>query len=306
MACSLDKLTKLLDIDPNSVVGYGDKVKMPCPLHGGSDANMFVNLEGEGWYCHSVCQRGGKLTDLVAEYRNITTKEASMLLRGTATFVSDGKAAPKKDRLILHPPNDPNKHLPSGIALEGVFRRIKVETLEHFGVYLGTYGRWNDRIIIPLYNETGEYVGFQARRMYDHETIGKYVFSPGVKSGLILYNYNNTKDSKLLYVVEGAFGVMNFWQHGVKNVVGLVGGGFGPKRIQMLKAHDVIVCVDNDLAGDAYRNKIADAGISVVEAVVPPLGVDFDRMTTPWFDRLIHKRIKTCKMKALTDRENET
>jgi len=286
MACDLNRLLKLLDIDPNDVIGSEPKVKVPCPLHGGSDPNCFINTEGEGWYCHSVCQRGGKLTDLVAEYREISQEEASLLLRGTKHF-SSSSYIPKEKKIRVHKSQDQKTHLPHGIALEAAYRKILPDTLSHFGVYLCTDGRFTDRVIIPLYNENGEYVGFQARRLYDHDTIGKYVFSYGTESKLILYNYNNTKLYKEQYIVEGVFGVMNFWQHGIHNVVGLVGGGFGPKRAYLLKNHDLIVCTDNDLAGENYRKKIRDAGMHIKKDIIAPLGIDFDNMSEAWFKRLI-------------------
>lgn len=289
MVCDINKLTKLLDIHIDSIIGYGDKRKMPCPLHGGSDANMFVDIEGEGWYCHSVCQRGGKLTDLIAEYRNITAQEASMLLRGTKVFISSGPIKASKPEIRIHKERIKAKHLPQGIIIEDTFRKINTKTLEKFGVYLCTNGRFNDRIIIPLYNEQNKYIGFQARRMYSHETIGKYVFSLDVESRLILYNYNNAKKYKELYIVEGVFGVMNFFQHNIKNVVGLVGGGVGAKRIHLLKDHKAIICVDNDLTGDKYRQKMQEANIEIKDIIIPPLGIDFDNMNLEWFNRLIMK-----------------
>lgn len=295
MAIKLSKVLNLLDISPDDVVGLEPKVRIPCPLHGGSDPNCFINTEGEGWYCHSVCQRGGKLTNLIAEYRDITTEEASLLLRGTKIHQSSSQEPYKVD-LRVHKSINKIKHLPEGIWLTNTFRKISPQVLREFEVYLCTSGSYRDRIIIPLYNEEGKYIGFQTRRLYDHDKIGKYIFSRGIESGLILYNYNNAKEYKQIYIVEGAFGVINFHQHNIPNVVALIGGGFGAKREHMLLNHEIIVCVDNDLAGDAYRKKIKESKLNIIDIIIPPLGIDFDNMGEIWFKRLI-KRKKICQVK---------
>ncbi len=142
-------------------------------------------------------------------------------------------------------------------------RGITPETAEHFGVgfFPGKSRLLNGRIIFPIHNTRGDGnpVAYAGRSIDGVEP--KYVFPPGFKKSLELYNLHRVPtDSNRIVVVEGFFTVLRFHQAGCPAVVSLMGSAASEAQIRLLAAFPrVTLCLDPDAAGRAAAASLLPA-----------------------------------------------
>jgi DNA primase len=93
----------------------------------------------------------------------------------------------------------------------------------------GSYDRFRNRIMFPIWNRSGRVIAFGARRI-DPEDEPKYLNSPEsdlFKKGATLYAYHLAKshihESREACMVEGYMDVISLHQHGFQNVVATLG-----------------------------------------------------------------------------------
>lgn len=266
------------------------EIKVVCPFHHG-EVNFCINLIKEVYYCQS-CHETGNLTKFIADKYNISWHEARKLMLKKGAINSEKNEIfehKEVEDLSPHPPF--NKELPEGLFLESKYRRISPETMKYFGVYCCIKGYYTNSLIIPVHNELGELVGFQARTLGTPFSIrSKYLFEE-VQVKRIIYNYNRIKwlaNFKVLYVVEGMISVMNFYEHGIPNVVALLGSHWGEKKASLLRNHKLILCLDRDEAGDNISPVIRETkNIEVIKEIKLPIGLEFDEIGKKEFDKYI-------------------
>lgn len=113
---------------------------------------------------------------------------------------------------------------------------------------------YKHKLIIPFFKE-GKIVFLQGRRLDDGQP--KYLhikrpvplFNPDALTGL-------TKGSKV-YVCEGVFDAMILEQNGYKSV-GILGvNNFKPEYTELFKGLEVVLCLDNDEAGERATSELA-------------------------------------------------
>lgn len=118
------------------------------------------------------------------------------------------------------------------------------------------YDRFRNRIMFPIQNEKGAYIGFGARTIADE--MPKYLNSSDAfifKKGFELYGlYHALKSKKRLehiIVVEGYMDVIALHNHQVKNVVAALGTAITKQQIQKILRHcdKITFCFDGDKAG---------------------------------------------------------
>lgn len=156
------------------------------------------------------------------------------------------------------------------------------EVLEKAGLILegksGYIDRFRNRVIIPIQNETGEYVAFGARAL-EKEQNPKYLNS----SDSLIYN-----KSKLLYglytakdaikkedgviLMEGYFDVISAQAHGIENAVASCGTALTPDHVKLLsrytKSRRIYLSFDTDSAGQ----KATDRGATIIREAFEGLG----------------------------------
>lgn len=154
--------------------------------------------------------------------------------------------------------------------------------LEKAGLVLngktGYIDRFRNRVIIPIQNETGEYVAFGARAL-EKEQSPKYLNS----SDSIIYN-----KSKLLYglytardaiksedgviLMEGYFDVISAQAHGIENAVASCGTALTPDHVKLLsrytKSRRIYLSFDTDSAGQ----KATERGATIIREAFEGLG----------------------------------
>lgn len=118
------------------------------------------------------------------------------------------------------------------------------------------YDFFNKRLVIPIFNDEGQVVGFSGRTITNQEP--KYLNSKEseiFQKKSILYNLNNAKKflvDDTLYLVEGFFDVWALGKIGINNSVGIMGTAFTIEHIKLLKKYrikKIILCLDQDEAG---------------------------------------------------------
>lgn len=132
--------------------------------------------------------------------------------------------------------------------------------IEYFDVF-------NDRIMIPIFNQNGKLCGYTGR-CYLKDEENKYVNSKETviyKKSEILFNYYNAKNeiNKLreLVIVEGNMDAIMLCTYGIKNVCALMGVNLSGYQIDFIKKQrlKVILMLDSDNAGSSATLKVGDA-----------------------------------------------
>lgn len=120
----------------------------------------------------------------------------------------------------------------------------------------GLYDVFRNRIMIPIKNAKGDYVGFGGRALGDEQP--KYLNSPQSeifdKSKLLfgLYQAEQTiREKDFVILVEGYFDQIALFQYGFKNTVATLGTAFTEHHAELLKRYTdkIIVMFDGDKAG---------------------------------------------------------
>lgn len=156
----------------------------------------------------------------------------------------------------------------------------------------GSYPIFRDRLMFPIHNVRGEVVGFSGRIMAKDQDPRKYVNTADTaafhKSELLFGLFKATaaigRADMTVVVCEGQLDVIACHEKAdIRNAVAGLGTAFTDSHAQMLKkyAKRAILCYDGDNAGikaseKTYR-KLAQAGLEVLQAVLPP-GEDPDSL----------------------------
>ncbi len=120
----------------------------------------------------------------------------------------------------------------------------------------GSYDRFRDRILFPIYEISGRVCGFGGRIVGEGQP--KYMNSPDSivynKSKLLLGLYQQKeaiRKRKQAVVVEGNFDLISLVCHGCEHVVAPLGTALTREQIRLLKryAEDVVLLFDGDKAG---------------------------------------------------------
>lgn len=121
----------------------------------------------------------------------------------------------------------------------------------------GLHDIYYNRIMFPLYDLSGNIVGYSGR-IYDSIDTAKYVNTKETaifKKGELLYNYHRAKEearkSGKIIVMEGFMDVIAAYKVGIKNVVATMGTAVTENQANLIKrmAKEVILCFDGDQAG---------------------------------------------------------
>ena len=120
------------------------------------------------------------------------------------------------------------------------------------------YDRFRNRLMFPIWNESGRIVGFSARSVEPDPKGWKYVNTPDspiFHKGRLLYalNFARTaiRDAGAVVLCEGQLDAIAMHRAGVTNAVAPQGTAFTPEQAGILKRHTstAILATDNDNAG---------------------------------------------------------
>jgi len=121
----------------------------------------------------------------------------------------------------------------------------------------GTYDRFRDRIVFPIFDISGRVCGFGGRIVGEGQP--KYMNSPESlvfnKSRLLLGLYHqkeSIRKQKRAIIVEGNFDLISLVAHGCENVVAPLGTALTREQLRLLKrfTREIILLFDGDEAGE--------------------------------------------------------
>jgi DNA primase len=141
--------------------------------------------------------------------------------------------------------------------------------------------RFRNRLMIPIYRESGVVVAFGGRAM-DSDQQPKYLNSPETPiyiKGRVLYGLNWSKTAiarqKYVVLVEGYFDWAQAYQAGIQNVVASSGTALTPVQARLLRrfAGKVVLSFDPDAAGQGAAARSSELlvaeGFQVNVAMLP-------------------------------------
>jgi DNA primase len=264
-----------------NMLDNGYEVRCCCPLHGGDNASGFSwRLQDGVWTCFTKGCGDGSGRDVFAfvqhrtgcSFREAVESLAEMfgfsLEEGEVSGMSDYLRASKvrKDlQIISQAKITKQEHLKS---LPGYYEKGKADVyaylasrgyydptlIEMFNLYPCVDAFGYLRLGIPAYDEEGELVGVNARRMdgillYPEEVqlsngttrqLNKYEMVANFKKGLVLFNLCRAKEQSLqkgLILVEGELSCIRMVSYGFTNTVAMRGARLTHQQTLLLYKH---------------------------------------------------------------------
>jgi DNA primase len=135
------------------------------------------------------------------------------------------------------------------------------------------YDRFRSRIMFPLFNSSGQIVGFSGRIFGEEsgESGGKYINTPQTliyDKSKTLYGFDRAKSAirqkDACILVEGQMDVIMSHQAGFLNTVAVSGTALTPEHLRMIKrlTGNLILAFDSDTAGMQASKRAVELGLS--------------------------------------------
>lgn len=291
-----------------------------CPFHDDSNPSMCVSREKQIYTCFS-CHATGNVYTFLMNYEHIDFREALRYLgekvgvnvssvnivKKTTKFdhfyeaynfavkyfqnnlsASVGKEA--RAYLSKRGINEEAiKEFEIGLSLESrddltkllVSKKYELSTLNRIGLSSDDHDIYDDRIMFPLYDVSGQVVGFSGR-IYKDVDQNKYLNTKETdifKKGEMLYHYHIAREEcrlkKSVIVMEGFMDVIRASIVGVKNTVALMGTALTNNQFNLIKrlSNNIILCLDGDDPGVkamlSIGEHLLDEGVEVKVVVLP-------------------------------------
>ena len=277
-----------------------------CPFHDDSNPSLCVSREKQIYTCFS-CHVTGNVYTFLMNYEHIDFREALRYLGEkvgvNVSGVNIKKKTTKYDKLYeaynfavkyfqnnlssivggtakeyLHKRGIDDKTIKEfeiGLSLEErddltrllIKKDYDLATLNRIGLSSDNHDIYNDRIMFPLYDVSGQVVGFSGR-IYKDNGQNKYLNTKETeifKKGEMLYHYHIAREEcrlkKYVIVMEGFMDVIRASTVGIKNTVALMGTALTKEQINLIKrlSNNIVICLDGDDPG-------VKAALSVGEA----------------------------------------
>lgn len=256
---------------------------IPCPFHMEENPSLAVSLSRGQFRCFG-CEETGSFAKLIAQIDGISVKEARKLIGEQRTIESamdeiekNLAAVVQQEALKYYNVESFHKVFPRVRGTEGEkylwSRRIKSSTMLRFDIRFAATGKWNNRVILPIYLETGQLLSWCGRSIDGSQPkTRKNRSSRAALYGLfeLIQNQPNWMMGKykapVLFIVEGEFDAIYLQQFGYHAVAAMGTAGLTPhQRALVVKyAERVALCYDNDKAGvratygDEAKGKVGD------------------------------------------------
>lgn len=291
-----------------------------CPFHDDSNPSMCVSREKQIYTCFS-CHATGNVYTFLMNYEHIEFREALKYLgEKVGINVSVGNIAKKSTKYdhlyeaynfaVKYYQNNLSatvgkearaylskrgiteeaiKEFEIGLSLESrddltkllVSKKYELSTLNMIGLSSDDHDIYDDRIMFPLYDVSGQVVGFSGR-IYKDVDQNKYLNTKETdifKKGEMLYHYHIAREEcrlkKSVIVMEGFMDVIRASIVGVKNTVALMGTALTNNQFNLIKrlSNNIILCLDGDDPGVkamlSIGEHLLDEGVEVKVVVLP-------------------------------------
>jgi hypothetical protein len=124
---------------------------------------------------------------------------------------------------------------------------------EQYELFLAYKGKYKGRVIIPVYDENGSMIYFQARRVPNTNVQPKYK-NPTIKKGEVIFNKHKFKRDKSIVVTEGLIDAKMIGDQGTSCLGTEITNDF-IKRLYSMTDENVVIAFDNDEPGSEALNK---------------------------------------------------
>lgn len=291
-----------------------------CPFHDDSNPSMCVSREKQIYTCFS-CHATGNVYTFLMNYEHIDFREALKYLGDkvgvNVSPINIKKKSTKFDRLyeaynfaVKYYQNNLSstkgklarsylsnrgindeaiKEFEIGLSLESrddltkllVSKKYELSTLNRIGLSSDDHDIYDDRIMFPLYDVSGQVVGFSGR-IYKDVDQNKYLNTKETeifKKGEMLYHYHVAREEcrlkKSVIVMEGFMDVIRASTVGIKNTVALMGTALTNNQFNLIKrlSNNIILCLDGDGPGVhamlSIGEHLLDEGVEVKVVVLP-------------------------------------
>jgi len=266
-----------------------------CPFHDEKTASFTVSPQKQIYHCFG-CSAGGDAINFIQEYKKLTYPEA---IEDIATYYNFTLEYSKESRTKNYDgimtatvkyfkenitPDILEYLQERGVSLKSIAQfnigyapkgNVLIEHLKtnHFNlsdaIEVGLiakessrdryYSRFSERIMFPIYSQSGKVVGFGGRTLKtDHSKVAKYLNSPGTKlfnKRSLFYGYNIAKErihkKHTIIVTEGYLDVIMLHQTGISSSVATLGTALTESHIPLIKrtGAKTLLCYDGDRAG---------------------------------------------------------
>ena len=267
-----------------------------CPFHDDSNPSMSVSRDKQIYKCFS-CGAAGNVFNFIMNYDHVDFRNALKYLGDRCgvdvSSIKVEKKSTKYDNLYeaydlatKYYQNNLNstmgkvakeylknrklgedviKEFEIGLSLPSrddltkllVGKKYSISTLNDIGLSSSEHDMYIDRIMFPLKDIYGHYVGFSGRIYKDVDT-SKYVNtkeSPIFKKSEMLYHYEEAREearnAHSIIVMEGFMDVIRASTIGVRNTVALMGTALTKEQISLIKrlSNNIVLCLDGDDPG---------------------------------------------------------
>ena len=258
------KLLKYYGVDKYYESPNKEYIRCKCPIHHGNNPTAFVlNTKNKLWYCHSDCQNGGTIFDLVEKLENISFLQAvnkiaeimninisNMEIVKSQKYVDDTKKwiDMMKSKIYMKEKTEYDISQLEPLYNINSYRNFNKITLNHFGV---KFCESNKRVVVPIY-QNNKCVGVTMRST--NKSIPKWLHQPkDILVSNYLYNIDTVQNTLEygIMLVEGVGDVWNAWQCGYDNAVSTFGCHLTKQQLKILitKTYYIILGYDGDYAG---------------------------------------------------------
>jgi len=242
-----------------------------CPFHNEKTPSFSVNEDKQVFYCYG-CHQGGDLISFYSYINKITESEAIAELAQDLGIVFDKENEKKYFEVTKDFHNLFQKNLKESPQIQEYLhqRGFTDDTIKKFKLgwggetlpdtdleiakelqymYEETSPLFN-RVIIPIYNNRGQIVGFSGRLLGDGQPKYKNTSNNKIfKKSSLLFGWPPEK-GKDVFVVEGYMDVIKLFQLGC-SAVAIMGTSLSDQQAKVLKraSGKVHLMLDNDNAG---------------------------------------------------------
>ena len=231
-----------------------NEFSLVCPFHLDATPSCSINLDKGVWICFAGCGQGS-LRGFIQRVLDISTAELNQLI-GEAEYTLD---------LDLFEEYQPTNNylaeisLPDDIILgkypTWVYRRgFTTEVLNEWECGTNTY----DDLVIPIRDGEARLVGWVSRR---RAAVPKYMYSKGLKKSKVLFGAYKIVSCPFVCITEGTLDAMWLTQHGYP-AIAILGMSMSRRQQELLstlRTEEVVLCLDNDTAGQTGLNKALQA-----------------------------------------------
>lgn len=290
----------------------GNYYRGTCPYHGGDNPSAFsFNLKKGHFYCATRCNHIGNFIQAYTKYKGITHKKAIQELAKWKGITVKGKKLALKPKPIEKEVEIDQKvtiqRLPDisnwekkGLIPLKKHERFSKESIERFQIQEGIEGRYENRIVFPLFDHEGRWIANNGRwkgEDYDGINIPKYLYSPEpFLSRYILYGYHITKEAPYYLLHEGVTDVIKAFEYGYP-AQAILGSYLSEEQVELIRLNPkpVYLGFDGDKAGmKATKQSIEllfQKHMTDVYVLLFPLEKDPGSVSKEKYDQVFQRKI---------------